>query len=79
MGQASTAFLIRSNIVAPVSHGSSQNRLDMLTWIIRWILLMIMEASIVTEEIPGSSEPLPVFCLFNSSTCRDKPFLSQIK
>lgn len=47
----------------------------MLTWIMRWILLMIMEASIVTEEIPGNSELLLVFCFFNSSTYRDKPFL----
>lgn len=51
----------------------------MLTWMMRWMLLMIMEASIVTEEMPGSRELLAVLCFFSSSTCRDQPFLSHLK
>lgn len=58
---------------AAVPYGNSPVRLAMITWIIRWILLMIIEASIVTDEIPGSSELFPVFCFFSSSTCRNKP------
>lgn len=40
-----------------------------LTWTMRWMLLMIMAVSIVTEERPGS-RGCPERCFSSSSTCR---------
>lgn len=69
---------LRTTLWAPAPDGR-ETRLATLTWMMRWILLMIMEASMVTEEMPGSRELLAVLCFFSSSTCRDKPFLSHLK